>query len=428
MNFPHEASSHSPILLKRLFMKVLRLPFFFLIAGLIVIGSCRSEKSYSDPASMEARLDSLFSSAVDQGEIPSAAVYMEQGGEVLFHRAYGFREIESHDSLHRNDIFRMASMTKGLTAVAILQLCEQGLIDPLDELWEFIPEFREPEVLVEILDDSSFRSRPASREITIHDLLTHTSGIGYGFQDENYNSLVAKHGVCEGFGEDEKSSTEHIRRIASLPLLRDPGEAYIYGLNYDVLGVVVEVVSGERYDQYIHRHILTPLGMKDSYFILPEDAHHRLVKPYEPGPGGLVRTAYPDTAYPLLPHRVYFSGGADLCSTAEDYARFVRMVLNRGYYKGNQVLGEPYADLMRTRQTPLGEEDSYQGYGTWTINELGARKGGRPIGSFDFGGFWDTYSWADPENDLVAVLLLQMYPGNEHDIHAKFQEIVYHFF
>ena len=324
-----------------------------------------------------------------------------------------------------DDIFRMASMTKGLTAVAVLQLYERGLLFLDDELSRYIPAFRDPQILVEIHEDSSFTSRPSEGEITIRQLLTHTSGIGYGFQDESYNSLVLKHGVSEGFEDDDRTSMENVLRLAELPLLCEPGERYIYSMSYDVLGAVVEVVSGLRYDRYIKEFILDPLEMNDSYFIVPKEEQQRLVRAYETSPGGFIPTTYPDTAYPVLSPRRFFSGGSDLCSTAEDYAKFVQMVLHKGVYRQQRILGERYIDMMLRKQTQLDDGSYVQGFAAWVTNDRGAAEGPMSEGSFGFGGFWDTYSWADPEGDFVAVLLLQMYPGNEHRIQEKFQNITY---
>ena len=167
--------------------------------------------------------------------------------------------------------------------------------------------------------------------------------------------------------------------------------------------------------------------MNDSYFIIPKEKLSRLVHAYQPTQNGkgLEPTSYPDSAYPAIATRRYFSGGADLCSTAEDYAKFVQMILNGGTLNNVRVLGKRYVGMMLSKQTPFNEGNSYQGFAAWVTNEKGAAEGPMSVGSFGFGGFWDTYSWADPKKNFVAVLLLQMYPGNKADIHHKFQAAVY---
>jgi CubicO group peptidase (beta-lactamase class C family) len=393
----------------------------------MLLQSCffQRESAVSTPAYRLTLLDSLLITAVEKEVIPGAVAYVNRQGGEVYHQAFGYRNLESKEPMETGDIFRMASMTKALTAVSILQLCERGLLFLDDELGNYIPAFANPRVLIEVQEDSSFTSRPSPKEITLRQLLTHTSGIGYGFQDETYNSLVIKHRVSEGFEDDNRTSMENMLRLAELPLLCDPGEKYIYSMSYDVLGVVIEVVSGLRYDKYVQRYILDPLEMENSYFIVPEEERYRLVRAYEPSPEGLLPTTYPDTAYPVLDQRRFFSGGSDLCSTAEDYAKFVQMVLHKGTYNHKRILGKRYMEMMLGKQTGLEENRFEQGFAAWLTTKEGAAQGPMSEGSFGFGGFWDTYSWADPEGDFVAVLLLQMYPGNQGRIQEKFQHIVY---
>jgi len=372
-------------------------------------------------------IDSLFDLALSKHEIPGAVAFIQRDGKIVLHKAYGFRNLENKVPMQKNDIFRMASMTKGLTAVAVLQLFERGLLSPDDEVRKYIPEFGDPQILIDVLPDSGFTSKPAAGQITIRQMLTHTSGIGYGFQDDRYNALIIKNNISEGFEDDDRTSLENIRRLAGIPLLFEPGEKYTYSMSMDVLGVVIEIVSGQRYDQYIMQNILDPLGMTDSYFFVPEEEQYRLVSIYQPTDDGigLEPTTYPDTAYPRIVNRQFFSGGSDLSSTAEDYGKFIQMVQNGGVYNGTRILGKAYVKMMLSRQTSFDEDDSYQGFAAWVTNEKGAAEGPMSAGSFGFGGFWDTYGWTDPEGRFVAVLLLQMYPNNQHKIHERFQAATY---
>jgi CubicO group peptidase (beta-lactamase class C family) len=401
---------------------------FFVLLSIIEF-SCtgRSENHKTSFSSKVNLIDSLLNSAVISQEIPGAVACIVLDGKVVYKKAFGWRNIEKKIAMEEDDIFRMASMTKGLTAVAVLQLCERGLLSLDDNISMYIPEFKNPQVLVTIQPDSDFVSRPAKSEITIRQLLTHTSGLGYGFQDEKYNALILKNRISEGFEDDSRTSLENIQLLAQIPLLCEPGEKYIYSLSYDVLGVIIEKISELRFDKYITRNILSPLGMKDSYFLIPLEKQPRLVSIYQPKAGskGLETTSYPDTAYPKIMTRQYFSGGADLCSTAEDFSRFVQMVLNKGSLNNERILGKRYIEMMLSKQTRFEGGSSDQGFAAWVTNETGAAEGPMSKGSFGFGGFWDTYSWADPEKNFVAVLLLQMYPGNQANIHQKFQQIVY---
>jgi CubicO group peptidase (beta-lactamase class C family) len=409
-------------------MKPLLTPAMLIIL-LFLTFSCRNEEKVKTKKQGHSALmiDSLFNSAVNNNEIPGASVYISRQGREVYYKSFGYRNMQSRDPMKRDDIFRMASMTKGLTAVAILQLCERGLLFLDDEVSDYIPEFREPVILTGILPDSGFTSRPSSRVPTIRELLTHTSGIGYGFQDEKYNALVIKNKISEGFCSDDRTSLENIRRIAKLPLLCEPGEKYIYGLSYDVLAVVVEKVSGMRFDRYIKQNILDPLEMKESYFIVPDREQYRLVTPYRNSESSntLELTSYPDTVYPRIKTRQYFSGGADLCSTAGDYANFIRMILHKGSFKDKRILGSRYIEMMLSKQIRFDSGSSDEGFAAWVTNKTGAAEGPMSEGSFGFGGFWDTYGWADPGRDFVAVLLLQMYPPNKYRIHEKFRAITY---
>jgi CubicO group peptidase (beta-lactamase class C family) len=406
-----------------------RMIHLYTIGALLSLHSCAiSPPGTTEPEHpLASLLDSLLQASVMNQDIPGAAAYVSQSGNVLYHRAVGWRNKEKKDPLQKDDIFRMASMTKALTAVAVLQLVEQNLIDLDDELWAYIPEFENPEILVEVLPDSGFSSREAEGEITIRQLLTHTSGIGYGFQNELYNSLIVKNRISEGFEDDGRTSYENIRRLAAIPLLFEPGEKYVYGLSYDVLGVVIEKVSGMRFDRYIEKNILDPLGMKESYFLIPPAEQYRLVTVYQPknDGSGLEPATYPDTAYPVIPDRQFFSGGSDLCSTAGDYAKFLRMLLNGGEYKGSRILCESSVEAMLSKQTPFDDGHYHQGFAAWVINEKGAYEGPRGVGSFEFGGFFDTFCWTDPATDLIAVLLLQMYPNNTCDIHGRFRDVIF---
>ncbi len=403
----------------------MKIKFYLIYIGIVVplLLGCNN-KVVTDKHNFSA-IDSLFNAAVENNEIPGVVALISHQDKIIYNKAFGFRNIEEDDLLKVNDIFRLASMTKALTAVAILQLQEKGLLEVNDFVYKYLPEFKNPKVLIEVLPDSSFTSKPSMSEITIHQLLTHTSGLSYA-NDDDYGALVIKNDVCEGFGYDKRTARENITKIADLPLLHEPGEAYTYGLSYDVLGVIIEQVSGQRFDQYIKKHILEPCGMKDSYFIVPNSERYRLPSVYEPARHVGIRPAsYPDTTYPCLNYRRFFSGGADLCSTAKDYHAFLRMLKNKGEINGQRLLQAKSVEKMLRRQTNLGEGDSYQGYAAWVTNTHGAETSVFNEGSYGFGGFFDTYSWTDPKANISAVLLLQMYPGNKHQIHEKFQTHTY---
>lgn len=411
-----------------LYHKLLNIGIFILVLSSVL--SCNQKnnlagKDKNNP--IERRIDSLFDTAVEKQEIPGAVALIKHKDGILFHKAYGFRNIQTETEQQKNDLFRLASMTKGLTAVAILQLNERKLLGLDDDIAKYIPEFANLTILDTVYIDSSFTSHPATKKITVRQLLTHSSGIGYGFQNENYNKLVVHNSVSEGFCSDNRSSLENTHKIAALPLLQEPGTGFIYSLSYDVLGTLIEVVSGMRYDKYIESNLLDPLEMYDSYFLIPAEQRSRLVSVYEPSDKGdsLVQATYSDINYPFIDHKEFFSGGADLCGTAEDYSHFIQMIMNKGTYNGKRILSPESVVKMLSKQTDFEDGGSDQGFAAWVTNEKGAEGSLMTKGSFEFGGFFDTYSWADPNLEFNAVLLLQMYPNNNANIHHKYKKLVY---
>ncbi|MGK0327572.1 serine hydrolase domain-containing protein [Polaribacter sp.] len=400
---------------------------FLLVFLSIVAYKNNNNTKTSASAPKTEQLDSLFMAAVGNREIPGAVILITKNQKEVFHKAYGFSDLENKIQLKENAIFRLASMTKALTAVAILQLNEKGLLNLNDEVSTYIPEFKNPELLVDVLADSTFTTIPAAGEITIQQLLTHTSGIGYGFQDDRYNALVIKNKVSEGFCEDNRTSLENTKKIAKLPLLANPGKKNIYSMSYDVLGTLIEVISGLRYDTYITKHILSPLEMNDSYFIIPASERNRLGEVYQPTSNSqnLMLTTYLDINYPIIEDQHFFSGGADLSSTAEDYTKFMHMLIHKGRYKNNKILGEKQVKRMLSKQTNFDDGDADQGFAAWVTNEKGAEKSPMGAGAYGFGGFFDTYSWTDTKKNFTATLFLQMYPANAHGIHEKYQQVVY---
>ena len=404
----------------------IKLQLLFVICFLFI--SCKRSNKNPQAVTFDfVLIDSLLNAAVENNEIPGGVAYISYKGKEIFNRAYGFKNIDQQTKMEPTSIFRLASMTKALTAVSILQLVEKEKLNLDDFVKKHLPEFENPEILVSVLEDSTYTSIPAKRDITIQQLLTHTSGIGYGFQNDNYNALVIKNNVSEGFCQDDRTSFENTKKIAALPLLCEPGEKNIYGMSYDVLGTLIEKISGLSYDEYVIKHILKPLEMNDSFFLVPEKHRSRLPDVYRPDDdgNGLVLTTYKDIKYPVLEFREFYSGGADLCSTAKDYNQFLMMIENGGILNNQHILGKEYINMMLSEQTEFNDEDTSQGFAAWVVNDKGARNGLRPKGSYDFGGFFNTYSWVDPKTKFSAILLLQMYPNNTHDIHWKFQKEVY---
>ena len=306
------------------------------------------------------------------GEIPGAVVFIARHGRIVMHRAYGVRDASTRAPMRGDDIFRIASQSKAITALAVMMLWEEGRFGLDDPVSRYIPEFARPRVLTKFTDaDSSWTSEPAGREITIRQLLTHTAGLDYaGIGTADFRAIYAKAGVPSGIGNDESTIGDKMRTLAKLPLRAKPGERYAYSLSYDVLGYFVEVVSGMPFDRFLRTRIFDPLGMKDTWFYLPSDRHERLValhdgeqKPAAPMRGRVFDGVNPD--FPTI-NGTYFSGGAGLSSTVEDYARFLQLFVNGGELDRVRLLSPKTVAMMLSDQLPTMTEQMGLGFGLET--------------------------------------------------------------
>jgi CubicO group peptidase (beta-lactamase class C family) len=266
--------------------RVFYLQLFFLV--LFVNTSCTKTTGLreSTPAAVQMsserlnRIDKMIQQSIDSGWIAGAVGLIARDGKIVYNKSFGLNDIETKSALQKDNIFRIASQTKAITSIAVMMLFEEGKFLLDDPISKYIPEFAHPVVLNKFNEkDTTYTTVPANREITIRDLLTHTSGIDYaGIGSKNMNAIYAKAGIPTGFVSDKIILGDKIRALGKLPLVHQPGERFTYGLNVDVLGYLVEVVSGESLDLYFHRHILDPLGMTDTYFYLPKAKYGRLVK------------------------------------------------------------------------------------------------------------------------------------------------------
>jgi CubicO group peptidase (beta-lactamase class C family) len=374
------------------------------------------------------RIDKMLKQSIDSGWIAGAVGFIARDGKIVYDKSFGVSNVETKSLMHNDDIFRIASQTKAITSVAVMMLFEEGKFLLDDPISKYIPEFANPGVLDKFNEkDSTYTTVPANREITIRDLLTHTSGIDYaGIGSGNMRAIYSKSGIPGGFGSDKIVLGDKIRALGKLPLIHQPGERFTYGLNVDVLGYLVEVLSGENLDNYFHRHIFEPLGMNDTYFYLPASKHDRLVKVIaEDKNHHLVNAQGSFVDYPLV-KGTYYSGGAGLSSTIKDYAIFLQMLLNKGEYKGKRLLARRTVDLMTTNQIGdlnLGRDKFGLGFEITTAS--GQERLGISEGSFSWGGYFATTYWADPKERLVCLLFLQQSPFSHSEIQDKFKALVY---
>lgn len=381
-----------------------------------------------------ARIEQMLRSYVDQGRLVGAVVQIRQGGRDVLTAAVGWRDKEARDPMRADSVFRIASQTKALTSVAIMMLMEDGQLLLSDPVGKYLPEWSKTTVAV-AKPDGGYDVVPAKRPITIRDLLTHTSGVSYGpgpalqaWKDAGFNGWY--------FADRDEPMARAIARMGALPMAAQPGERFVYGYSTDVLGVIVEKVSGRSLDAFLTERLLRPLGMKDTAFYASPELAKRLAVVYAGTPWGLVRAAAPgvwdDISFIGQGHyvdgpRQAFSGGAGLLSTAADYSRFLEMLRRGGELDGRRYLSRKSVELMVSNQLSGVPYMPGMGFGlgfnvrgdVGLAGELGS------VGEFSWGGAYHSQYWVDPREQLTVVYLTQLQsPGNLDDL-AKLRVLVY---
>jgi len=367
---------------------------------------------------------------VDRREISGAIVVLLRGGKVVSMEPVGRMDIEGNRPMRKDAIFRMASMSKAVTSVAAMILMEEGRLRLSDPVSRFLPAFKQTTVAVPGLAGTGrkYGVVPARREITIRDLLTHTAGISYGTGPaaESYKAA----GLQGWYLSDKKEPIAPLmERLASLPFDSQPGEQYVYGYNTDILGAVVEKASGLPLDQFFRTRIFEPLKMTDTSFYLPPEKRDRLAVVYSAAEGGVVKAPAGGTGqgdYVDGP-RTCFSGGAGLLSTANDYARFLQMLLNGGELEGARILGPKFVELMTTNHVGGLYSEGRLGFGLGFELTEHVGRAARPdsVGTFGWGSAYYSTYWVDPQENLVAILLTQLIPAGGVDLREKFRYLVY---
>ncbi len=375
-----------------------------------------------------ARIDRALQERVDNGSIAGAVGLVLKDGRVAYERAVGWSDKEAGRRMTVDAIFRIASQSKAITSTAVMMLVEEGRIALGDPVSRFIPAYARTSVAVTA--DSIVPSR---RSISIFDLLTHTAGISYGTDARVASKYQAVGlGPAAGYGwytadKDEPVCTT-MERLATLPFVAQPGSAFVYGYNTDILGCVVEKVSGMPLDEFVRTRITEPLRMKDTHYFLPLPKRDRLTAVYMSDADGKAVRA-PDGArgqghYVDGPRR-NFAGGAGMLSTARDYARFLQMYLNGGVLDGVRLLSPKTIDVMRTNQVGALYGPAGMGFGLgFSVAERAGADGFASVGTYGWGGAYATVYKIDPVERLVIVFMIQMLP-NGSDIRDKFPTLVY---
>jgi CubicO group peptidase (beta-lactamase class C family) len=412
---------------------------FFIFALVLSTAMLAQELPAAKPESVGLSTERLerMSAAVDRnirdGRIAGGVTLVVRRGRVAWFRAQGMADREAHKPMRPDTIFRICSMSKPITSVAVMMLYEDGAFLLDDPISKYLPEFKNPKVLVKTAAGQR-EVVAATREITIRDLLRHTSGLTYNWNEDlgpTYTNSKVAHGILQYDGTLEQS----VKALAAAPLLFNPGEKWEYSLSTDVLGRLVEVVSGMSLDQFFRTRIFVPLGMKDTYFYIPEDDQERLATAYTYYDGkGLKR--FPDTPieegpmiysadYPVRGPRKLFSGGAGLNSTAADYARFCQMLLNGGRLGANRLLSRKSVELMTHDQLGSIRSDWAFGLGfgingvKTPLSELGTP------GEYNWGGFFYTSFSIDPKEKMIVIFMGQLHPSGNLSLDRQVHALAY---
>ena len=383
------------------------------------------------------RIDAWMGRLVAAGKLSGVSVAIMRHGELAFLKTAGMADVERGVAMTRDTIFRIYSMTKPLTIVAALMLYEEGRFQLDDPVSRYLPAFSGSRVFLGG-SRGKMETAPAMRDITIKDLMTHTSGLTYGFMEANgLDALYRAEGI-DFSGNPDAALGETVERLAKLPLLAQPGTRWNYSVGTDVLGYLVEVISGEPFGRFLIDRVIEPLGMVDTDFFVPAEKHHRLGSNYAPnGAGGLrVIDAAASSAY-LKPRRMA-SGGGGLVSTADDYLRFCRFMLGKGELDGVRLLGRKTVELMTMNHLPgdmaaMGSprfsESTYHGIGfglgvSVMLDPAKAEIVGSP-GEYAWGGAASTAFWVDPSEDMAVVLLTQLMPSSTYPIRRELRVLSY---
>lgn len=377
------------------------------------------------------RMDAVINDYITNGRQAGVGVLVARNGRIVYYKAYGLDDMQAKTPLKRDAIFRIASQTKALTSIGLMMLFEEGKFLLDDPISNYMPAFKSPRVLDKFNEkDSSFTTVPAKREITIRQLLTHTSGISYpGIGSKEAVALYAKNKIPSGIGTPNGTLEDAMNRLGALPLLHQPGEKWTYGLSVDLVGRLIEVLSGQSLDQYLRTRLFEPLGMKDTYFYLPTDRQNRLTKVYTQDAEKKIQPMSAQggisSDYPKQPG-TYFSGGAGLSSTMYDYAIFLQMMLNGGEYGGKRLLSPTTVRLITMNQIgDLNQGNNKFGLGFAITSAKSAALLPVSEGSFDWGGFFGTTYWVDPKEGIVAQIYTQKVPNSYGDLTDKFKVLVY---
>lgn len=405
--------------------------YFFIAGAQTTIKTSGNNLSSIDYKKL-ANIDTLVNGYVNRDWVKGVVTIIVKDGQIIQNKGYGYSDAASKKAMQSNSIFRIASQTKAIVSTGILILYDEGKLSLNDPVSKYIPEFAHETVLDGFHSaDTTYTTIAAKRDITIKDLLTHTSGLDYpGIGSDNMRAVYAKANIPSGLGVADQNLSDAMKMLGKLPLAHQPGEKWTYGLSVDLLGDIIEIISGSSLEDFLRKKIFEPLQMNDTYFNLPADKFDRLTTVYtEDSLHHIIswsKTNFGvDPDYPKI-KKHYFSGGAGLSSTAFDYAVFLQMIMNGGNYNGKTILSKRTVEMMLHPQLDFNFNGKNNfGLGFEIVTDKGSGDGSRNAGSFDWGGFFGTTYWADPKEHLICLIMTQQTPNSHNQISSQFEQLVY---
>ncbi len=376
------------------------------------------------------RIEPLIQKYVDDGKLAGVVSLVARKGKVVHFAKFGKADLETNREMQLDTIFRIYSMSKPITSVAVMMLYEEGRFLLDDPVSKYLPEFKQTQVFADT-SNGEVRTKPQKREFTVRQLLSHTAGLTYGFFSNTVvDSLYRENHVLSG----EVTLADFTKKLAEIPLLMQPGEAWYYSVATDVLGRFVEAVSGQTFDQFLQERIFEPLQMSDAGFFVPKDKHARLASMYELNKDGKLAVSEMDgkgAAFQSKP--TGFSGGGGMVATTSDYLRFSQMLLNGGELDGARILGRKTVELMTMNHLPgkllngfsSGRNHAGFGLGFRVVVDPAQTQIVGSNGEYSWSGMANTYFWIDPEEELIGLLMMQFLPFGYYKIRQEFQVLTY---
>jgi CubicO group peptidase (beta-lactamase class C family) len=382
------------------------------------------------------RIENWMQTQVTSGRLACIEVIINRQGQTAFHRCHGKANLARNSDATPDTIYRIYSMTKPLTAVAIMMLYEEGRFQLDDPIRRYLPDFTGQRVFAGG-GYGAVMTEPATRDITFRDLLTHTSGLTYGFMQATPVDAIYRAQKLDLPGAEETLG-EFMARLAKVPLIAQPGAEWNYSLSSDVLGHLVSVISAQPFDEFLRERVIRPLGMSDTEFFVPPGKVDRFAANYEKGPDGRPRLIDDPETSRFLQQPKAPSGGGGLVGTARDYMRFCQMLLNRGVHGSARLLGRKIVELMTMNHLggdmaamgqPRFAESNYHGIGfglgfSVMLDPAKAQIAGSP-GEYAWGGMASTAFWVDPREDMAVVMMTQLTPSSTYPIRRELRVLSY---